>query len=195
MDETAIIIAGIGGQGIQLVAKVLARAALAEGRHVMLSAEYGGEMRGGRSFASVVIGDGPLRSLPVVDRADMAIVLHDKYWEESDHLLKAGGLAFVEAAFLDAVLRKSAAATDPARTFTGAAAVNCAKAVGSALGGGLALLGGFCAHSGMARIDSLVTAMTELTPAYRQQHVASNERAIRGGAVEPLVRAEGAVAA
>ena len=73
MEETTIIIAGLGGQGVQLLSKVLARAALADGHHVMLAAEYGGEMRGGRSFASVVIGGGPLRSLPVIERADLAL--------------------------------------------------------------------------------------------------------------------------
>lgn len=194
VDETAIIIAGLGGQGIQLVAKVLARAAMAEGRHVMLSAEYGGEMRGGRSFASVVIGSGPLRSLPVIDRGDMAIVLHDKHWEESDHLLKAGGLAFVEAGFIEPVIAKSIV-TDPARSYVGIGGMNCAKSVGSALGGGLALLGGFCQHTGVAKIDSLVAAMVELTPPYRQQHIPTNEKAIRGGAAEPLVHAAGVLAA
>lgn len=190
MDETAIIIAGLGGQGIQLVAKVLARAALAEGRHVMLSAEYGGEMRGGRSFASVVIGDRPLLSLPVIDRADMALVLHDKHWEESEPLLKGGGLAFVEANFLDAVRRVSGPPDLP-RRFAGIGGVACAKEAGSALGGGLALLGGFCAHTGIARTDNLVIAMAQLTPSYRQQHVAPNERAIRRGAAEmPVVVGE-----
>ena len=183
MDETAIIIAGLGGQGVQLLSKVLARAALAEGRHVMLAAEYGGEMRGGRSFTSVVIGPGPLRSLPVVERADLALVLHEKFWEESDHLLQPGGLAFVEAAFFDAVVQKSAA-TEPTRRFASLRGLDCAKAAGSAMGGGLALLAGFCAHTGLARIDNLVSVMAEITPPYRQQHIASNERAIRAGAAE-----------
>ena len=183
MDETAIIIAGLGGQGVQLLSKVLARAALAEGRHVMLAAEYGGEMRGGRSFTSVVIGPGPLRSLPVIERADLALVLHEKFWEESDHLLQPGGLAFVEAAFFDAVVQKSAR-TEPARRFAGLAGLDCAKAVGSAMGGGLALLAGFCAHTGLVRIDNLVSVMAEITPPYRQQHIAANERAIRAGAAQ-----------
>lgn len=181
MNETTIVIAGIGGQGIQLLSKVLAGAALAEGRHVMLAAEYGGEMRGGRSFASVVIGSGRLRSLPVIERADIAIVLHEKFWEESAHLLRPGGLAFVESAFLDAVVEKTGR-TDPPYRFAAFDGFDCAREAKSAMGAGLAMLGGLCAHAELARTDSLVAVMTEITPPYRRQHVATNEAAIRIGA-------------
>ena len=43
------ILTGIGGQGVQLCAKVLAQACVADGHHVMLSSCFGGEMRGGRA--------------------------------------------------------------------------------------------------------------------------------------------------
>lgn len=185
MEETTIIIAGLGGQGVQLLSKVLARAALADGHHVMLAAEYGGEMRGGRSFASVVIGGGPLRSLPVIERADLALVLHANFWEESEHLLKPGGVAFVESEFL-APVTKHSQPTTPSRTFVGVAALDVAKAAGSSMGGGLALLGAFCAHTGFARIDSLVSVMAEITPPYRRQFIASNEAVIRRGAEQAL---------
>lgn len=194
MEETSIIIAGIGGQGVQLLSKILARAALAEGRYVMLSSEYGGEMRGGRSFASVVIGDAPLRSLPVVDSADMALVLHEKHWEQSENLLKPGGLAFVEGSFLDAVLEKSTR-TVPSRQLIGMKAIACANAVGSTLGGGLALLSGLCTYTGLALVDSLVAEMIAITPPYRAQHIASNERAIRSGSQQHLTILEGQAAA
>ena len=53
-----VILTGIGGQGIQLCAKVLALAAAADDHHVMLSSYFGGEMRGGRTEATVVTRDG-----------------------------------------------------------------------------------------------------------------------------------------
>lgn len=180
MDETTIIIAGIGGQGIQLLSKVLAGAALSDGRHVMLAAEYGGEMRGGRSFASVVIGSGVLRSLPVIERADLAIVLHEKFWDESAHLLKPGGFALVEAVFIDAVKEKTPIA-DPSIRFCAFDSYGCAKEAGSAMGAGLSMLGGLCAKLELARIESLVSVMTDITPAYRRQHVETNSAAIRIG--------------
>ncbi|GAA0907585.1 hypothetical protein GCM10009558_096240 [Virgisporangium aurantiacum] len=74
--EREVIVTGIGGQGIQLLAKTLALAATRAGLHAMLSADYGGEMRGGPSKASVVVGDGPLHALPVLASAWSAIVAH-----------------------------------------------------------------------------------------------------------------------
>ena len=53
IPDANVIFTGIGGQGVQLCSKVLANAAVAAGRHVMLSSYFGGEMRGGRTEATV----------------------------------------------------------------------------------------------------------------------------------------------
>ena len=53
---------GIGGQGVQLAAQVLARAATLEDRHVLYLGTYGGTMRGGNTDSTVIIGDRPLSS-------------------------------------------------------------------------------------------------------------------------------------
>ena len=71
--QIEVLLTGIGGQGVQLCAKALAMAATAEGRQALLSSHYGGEMRGGPSQASVVVGDEPLRddlTLLVIARPD-----------------------------------------------------------------------------------------------------------------------------
>jgi acyl-CoA synthetase (AMP-forming)/AMP-acid ligase II len=71
-----VILTGIGGQGIQLCAKVLALAAAADDHHVMLSSYFAGEMRGGRTEATVVTRDEPIvgTAVPTVDelRAHLA---------------------------------------------------------------------------------------------------------------------------
>jgi Pyruvate/2-oxoacid:ferredoxin oxidoreductase gamma subunit len=62
--ERTLLMTGIGGQGIQLAAQVLVRAALAEGREVQLFGSYGGMMRGGNTEAAIVVGTGPSSRLP-----------------------------------------------------------------------------------------------------------------------------------
>src|SRR5579859_7729167 len=79
--EFEVLMTGIGGQGIQLIGRALALAATEEGRFVLLSPDIGGSMRGGRSQATVVVGDGPLRALPVIARSASAIAMHHQYWE------------------------------------------------------------------------------------------------------------------
>jgi Pyruvate/2-oxoacid:ferredoxin oxidoreductase gamma subunit len=46
----------------------------------------------------------------------------------------------------------------------------------------MVLLGAFCVVTGLAAVDSLVAAMRELVPAYRTEHLAGNEAALRAGA-------------
>ena len=62
MTERELLITGIGGQGVQLAAQVVARAATLEGREVMFFGVYGGMMRGGNTDSTVVVADAPITS-------------------------------------------------------------------------------------------------------------------------------------
>ena len=57
-----VMFAGFGGQGILLSAKILAEAAMAEGREVAWIPSYGPEMRGGTAYCMVVVSDRPIGS-------------------------------------------------------------------------------------------------------------------------------------
>ena len=81
MTEREVLLTGIGGQGVQLAAQVLARAAALEGRSVMLFGVYSGVMRGGNTDATVVVADGPVQAPPIVSAAWSAIALHSRFWE------------------------------------------------------------------------------------------------------------------
>src|SRR5690242_14409899 len=95
--ERTVTLTGTGGQGIQLVAKTLAESFTRQGRYAMLGASYGGGMRGGPSAASVVVGDAPLRSLPVVVRSHAVLLFHDRFSEPSLARLAPGGLCLVNS--------------------------------------------------------------------------------------------------
>src|SRR5437763_16067398 len=79
--ERELLLTGIGGQGVQLAAQVIARAAVLEGSDVMLFGVYGGVMRGGNSDATIVVGDGHVQAPPIVSHAWSAVALHPRYWE------------------------------------------------------------------------------------------------------------------
>ena len=65
MTERELLITGIGGQGVQLAAQVIAKAATLEGRDVMFFGIYGGMMRGGNTDSTVVVADSPITAPPV----------------------------------------------------------------------------------------------------------------------------------
>ena len=173
--QREVLLTGIGGQGIQLAAKTIAMAATAEGRQVLMSSHYGGEMRGGQTEASVIVADVGLRAVPILESSWSAFVMHGRYFPGVAQRLRPGGL----------VVYNSSVATDiPEGDWTLAAvpAGDIADEVGASMAAGFVLLGAYAAITGLVSADSLVGAMRELVPPYRAQHVANNETAIRAGA-------------
>lgn len=169
------MLTGIGGQGVQLAAKTLAMAATAEGRQVMMSSHYGGEMRGGQTEASVVVSDGTLRPVPILESAWSAYVMHPRYWPGVADRLRPGGVAVVNSSVAGHLEAEGIDVLD-------VPAGDIATEVGSQMAAGFVLLGAYAAATQMAGLESLVAAMKELVPPYRTQHLAVNEAALRAGA-------------
>ena len=94
--EHAVLLTGIGGQGVQLAARTLAVAAVESDLEVMVFGDYGGLMRGGNTDATIVIGDDPLRSPPTVAWASMALVMHHEYWPGVRDRLVPGSVVVID---------------------------------------------------------------------------------------------------
>jgi 2-oxoglutarate ferredoxin oxidoreductase subunit gamma len=99
--EVSTIIAGFGGQGILFAGKVLAEAALLEGREVLWIPSYGPEMRGGTASCTVIIADRLIGS-PIVDRADGAVVLNPPSLAKYAPLVAEGGVLVVNTTLIEA---------------------------------------------------------------------------------------------
>ncbi len=176
------MLTGIGGQGVQLAAQVIAQGATLEGRNVQLFGVYGGMMRGGNTDASVVVADGPIQAPPVLSHTWSAIGMHDEFWAQIGPKVRDGGLVMVnEATF--------ATELDPTRwTVVRVPATDVATSLGNELGGSMVMVGAYLATTGLVGIDAAIEGMRESIPSYRTQHIAANEEAMRAGhdAVEPL---------
>ena len=134
--EREILITGIGGQGVQLAAQVLARAATIEHREVMFLGLYGGMMRGGNTDSTVVVADGPIMAPPVVSRAWAAIAMHDDYWPPVEAKLRPGSLVLVNDTTFTAEIRDDVVVHRvPATTV--------ATELGNPLGGSMVMLAAF----------------------------------------------------
>ena len=79
--EREILFTGIGGQGIQLMAKVLADAAARAGCYAMLFGVYHGAMRGSPSDSTLVVGDTPIEAPPIVPACWSIVALHPRSLE------------------------------------------------------------------------------------------------------------------
>jgi 2-oxoglutarate ferredoxin oxidoreductase subunit gamma len=99
--ERSTIIAGFGGQGILFAGKVLAEAALIEGREVLWIPSYGPEMRGGTASCTIIVADRLIGS-PIVDRADHAVVLNPPSMARYTPLVAEGGVLVVNTTLIEA---------------------------------------------------------------------------------------------
>lgn len=172
--ERELLITGIGGQGVQLAAQVLARAGALEGRDVMYLGLYGGMMRGGNTDSTVVVGDGPIEAPPVVSKAWSSIAMHDQYWAPIEPKLRPDGLVLVNDATFSAQIHAPV-------TVIRVPATNVATDLGNPLGGAMVILAAYAATTGIVELASLVDAMRESIPPYRTQHIEANERALHAG--------------
>jgi Pyruvate/2-oxoacid:ferredoxin oxidoreductase gamma subunit len=178
--EREILLTGIGGQGVQLAAQVLARAATLEARSVTMLGLYGGMMRGGNTDSTIIVADRPIAAPPIVPRAWAVIAMHDEFFAPLASKLRAGSVVFAnDSTFGDEV--------PAAVTLHRLAATETAVALGNPLGGSMVMLGAFAAATLVVEIESVIEAMRRSIPPYRTQHIAANETAIRAGAglVEP----------
>ena len=73
--QKEVMFAGFGGQGIMLMGKILAQAAMEEGYEVVWIPSYGPEMRGGTAYCTVVIGDRPIGS-PIIKSPDHLVAMN-----------------------------------------------------------------------------------------------------------------------
>jgi len=76
-DPTKIMLAGEGGQGVQLIAQILAYAAERDGKYASYIPNFGVEQRGGVSVAFVKISKSPI-TYPKFRYADILVVLSDR---------------------------------------------------------------------------------------------------------------------
>lgn len=173
--ERELLLTGVGGQGVQLAAQVLARAALAEAREVMVLGTYGGTMRGGNTDSCIVVADEPIRTPPIVARAWAAIAMHDRFFAPTAAKLRSDSVAFVNSSLFE-----SKVDVEGVQVFE-VEATGVAAELGSPMSAALVLAAAFAGATGFARSDSLVAAMRECVPSYRKQHVEANERALLGG--------------
>jgi 2-oxoglutarate ferredoxin oxidoreductase subunit gamma len=174
--ERAIAMLGLGGQGIQLIAKVLAHAAMREGRQVMLFGVFKGTIRGGSSESTVVVADEEIVAPPIVPRVWAVLAMHAEGLPALGRKVESGGVLAVNSSLI---------ATPPAWEGVHRLAVpatELAKAMGQPLGASLVALGALVAATRLVAIESLGRALGEVLPPHRRKLIDANMACIARGA-------------
>ncbi|MGH7893791.1 MAG: 2-oxoacid:acceptor oxidoreductase family protein [Candidatus Binatia bacterium] len=173
--EREILFTGIGGQGIQLMAKVLALAAADEGKHAMLFGLYGGAMRGSPSESTLVIGDAPIEAPPIVPACWSVVAMHPTSLPALLPKLRSGGLLFTN----ETLVPPSAPG---GVTSVPIPATRLAEQAGNLMGAGMIMLGAFVAHTRLVALAHVVAAMRTSLPSHRARMADANAALLERGA-------------
>jgi len=101
-DIYKILIAGEGGQGIQSIAHILARAAYECDLNVSYMPNYGVEQRGGVSLGFIQLGKGPI-GFPKFAKADLLVVMCDRAIERTEQYVSKETLYLYDADLISSI--------------------------------------------------------------------------------------------
>lgn len=182
--ERAVVMTGIGGQGVQLIAKLLAEAGIREGRQVMMFGVFMGMIRGGSSESTVVLADDAIVSPPIVPEFWGVLAMHPEGLAKLEPKVRAGGVVVRNATMVT-----RAPGWEGVRDVA-VPATELAKAMGQPLGASMIALGTLAAATGVVAVPSLVDALATVLPPHRQKHVAANRACLERGAAWVAKRGE-----
>ncbi len=146
--QSEVMFAGFGGQGILLIGKVLAQAAMDEGYEVAWVPSYGPEMRGGTAYCTVVIGDRPIGS-PIIKNPMHLVAMNRPSLEKFAPLVKPKGVILVNSSLIPIDADRDDA--DVLKVDT----VKIAKSLGNPRAANIVALAAFVVRSGVVKLETL----------------------------------------
>jgi 2-oxoglutarate ferredoxin oxidoreductase subunit gamma len=174
-QETKIVIAGFGGQGVVLTGNILARAAVIEEKNVVGMVSYGAEMRGGTANAAVVISDDEIFN-PFVTSPNVAIILNRPSLDRFEPMLEKGGLLLINKS----LIKRSPKRTD--LNIIEVEATQIAREIGNLRVANIVATGAFIRHTNLLEMSSIEQAIKDLFSNKNPKLVEINLKALHTGA-------------
>jgi len=170
-----MIFAGFGGQGVLSMGKLLAYAAMKEGKNVSWMPSYGPEMRGGTANCMVNISDEAISS-PIVNDYDVVVAFNLPSLKKFEPKVKEGGILIWESSTIK---------EKPTRTDINVYAVPAIEKASSELKNvkvmNMIALGALTKINKIVSTESLLVALKETLPERHHNLIPLNEKAIKMG--------------
>ena len=168
------IMAGFGGQGLLFSGKVLAHAALIEGKELSWLPSYGPEMRGGTCNCSVIVSDDPVGS-PIIAHPNILMVMNEPSLDKFEETVAPGGIIFVDSSLIGRKVGRADVdtvyipATQMARDMEAASLAN------------MVILGAIVAKTGCVKRETVAEALRETISARKANLLDLNLKAVEAG--------------
>jgi 2-oxoglutarate ferredoxin oxidoreductase subunit gamma len=185
-----LIISGFGGQGVLVAGKLLARAAMEQGRQVTYMPSYGPEVRGGTANCMVVIADEPV-ACPIVAQPDALIAMNQASVDRFGPKLKPGGLLVLNRSMIQNLPGKgdcppSSRGLSPLHRndieIVAVPADELAIQLGSPRSANMAALGAYLQRRGIMSPETVGQCLTLTLAKRHHDTIAVNQQAINAGA-------------
>lgn len=154
--------------------KILAYAALLDGKEVTWMPSYGPEQRGGTANVTVVISDSEISS-PILDNYDTAVILNQQSLDKFEKAVKPGGLLIYDPYSIK---------HRPTRTDIKIVEVPAMEAVfqlGNAKAYNMVLLGALIALRPIVDTQAVMKGLKKTLPERHHHLLQANEEAIKKG--------------
>jgi 2-oxoglutarate ferredoxin oxidoreductase subunit gamma len=170
-----MIFAGFGGQGVLSMGKLLAYAAMKDGKEISWMPSYGPEMRGGTANCMVNISDEPISS-PIVTMYDVAVVFNLPSLHKFEPRVKKGGILIWESSTI-----KEAPTRTDIRVFAIPAIEKATRELGDTKVMNMLVLGALAKLLGVVSRAGLILALKDTLPTRHHHLIPLNEKAIELG--------------
>jgi len=193
--ERTLIIAGIGGQGIQVAGKTLALAAVYERRRALYFSLFDGAQRGGVSDCTVAISPEPIQAPPLMKQPCNALLAMDPNGlVRYERMLRPGGvLVFNQSIhqvsrfrYADMHAEKVVDEAEPSRTDVDVlripATVLAKERLDAPLMASLICLGALIEKTQVVSLDNAIQGLQDAIRPGRHQFLAKSMEALRMGA-------------
>jgi len=168
------IMAGFGGQGLLFSGKVLAHAALIEGKELSWLPSYGPEMRGGTCNCSVIVSDEPVGS-PIIAHPNVLMVMNEPSLDKFEDTVAPGGTIFVDSSLIARKVRR----TDVEAVYI--PATQMAKDMNALSLANMIILGAIVEKLGCVKGDTIAQALKETISARKANLLDLNMKAVEAG--------------
>ena len=167
-----MIFAGFGGQGVLSMGKLIAYAAMKEGKEVSWMPSYGPEMRGGTANCMVNISTEPISS-PVVQAYDVVVVFNLPSLKMFEPMVKPGGILIWESSTI-----KEAPTREDINIYAVPAIEKATNILKNTQVMNMIALGSLLKLNPLVEKETIVSALKDTLPERHHKLIPLNEQAI-----------------
>lgn len=169
-----LILSGFGGQGLMFLGKLLAEAAVKEGKFTTWFPAYGAEVRGGTAHCAVIISDKEIAS-PLVEHPTVLIAMNQPSLNKFGPKVAKDGIILLNKTLINSsIIRNDVKIIEGEFT-------DIASELGEIRIANMVALGALIKLTNIVNLDSVFAVLEEIIPPSRKFIMAANKKAIEAG--------------